>query len=403
MEMNYVLNSMWVLIAAILVFLMHAGFAMVEVGFTQSKNAVNIIMKNFVTVAIGVIGFFIVGYGIMYGKNFLNLFGTDGFMLIHTPDTVAGISFEVFFFFQAIFAATCATIVSGAMAERTKFFSYIIFCIVSTTLIYPLIGHWIWGGGFLSQLGFRDFAGGTAVHAVGGFAALVGAKLVGARDGKYKNEKVNAIPGHNIPLGALGVLILWFGWFGFNPGSTLDITSPITAHSAITTLLGGATATMSSLIFSTFRYKKPDAGLTLNGALAGLVGVTAGASMISYAGAMVIGVIAGIIMILSVEYVDTKLKIDDPVGAISVHGVCGTLGSIAVGLFATDGGLFYGGGFKLLGTQVLGVLTCAVTAISLSYITFVIIKNTIGLRVEPHEEIDGLDTIEHGISAYIDL
>lgn len=403
MEMNYVLNSMWVLIAAILVFLMHAGFAMVEVGFTQSKNAVNIIMKNFITISIGVIGFFIIGYGIMYGNSFLNLFGTDGFMLINTPDTFGGISFEVFFFFQAIFAATCATIVSGAMAERTKFTSYIIFCIVSTALIYPLIGHWIWGGGFLSQLGFRDFAGGTAVHAVGGFAAFVGAKLVGARDGKYKKERVNAIPGHNIPLGALGVLILWFGWFGFNPGSTLDITSPLTAHAAITTLLGGAAATSSSLIFSTLRYKKPDAGLTLNGALAGLVGVTAGASMISYVGAMVIGIIAGIIMILSVEYIDTKLKIDDPVGAISVHGVCGTLGTIAIGLFATDGGVFYGGGFKLLGTQVLGVLICAATAISLSYITFVIIKNTIGLRVERHEEIDGLDTIEHGISAYIDL
>ncbi|MCY6371399.1 ammonium transporter [Clostridium ganghwense] len=403
MEMNYVLNSMWVLVAAILVFLMHAGFAMVEVGFTQSKNAVNIIMKNFITVSIGVIGFFVVGYGIMYGKNFFNLFGTDGFMLVNVPKTYAGISFEVFFFFQAIFAATCATIVSGAMAERTKFTSYIIFCIVSTTLIYPLIGHWIWGDGFLGQLGFRDFAGGTAVHAVGGFAAFVGAKLVGARDGKYKKGKVNAIPGHNIPLGALGVLILWFGWFGFNPGSTLDITSPSTSHAAITTLLGGAAATSSSLIFSTFRYKKPDAGLTLNGALAGLVGVTAGASMISYIGAIVIGLIAGIVMILSVEYIDTKLRIDDPVGAISVHGVCGTLGTIAVGLFAIDEGLLYGGGFKLLGIQILGVLICAATVILLSYITFISIKKTVGLRVEPHEEIYGLDTIEHGISAYIDL
>ncbi|MCY6483375.1 ammonium transporter [Clostridium aestuarii] len=403
MEMNYILNSMWVLIAAVLVFLMHAGFAMVEVGFTQSKNAVNIIMKNFVTVSIGVIGFFIVGYGIMYGKSLGGIFGVDGFILINSPTEYAGISFEVFFFFQAIFAATCATIVSGAMAERTKFSSYIIFCIVSTTLIYPLIGHWIWGGGFLSKLGFVDFAGGTAVHAVGGFAAFVGAKLVGARDGKYKKGRVNAIPGHNIPLGALGVLILWFGWFGFNPGSTLDITSPLTAHAAITTLLGGVSATISSLVFSTIRYKKPDAGLTLNGALAGLVSVTAGASIISYLGAIAIATVAGIIMILSVEFIDTKLKIDDPVGAISVHGICGTLGTIAVGIFSTQGGLLYGGGVKLLGIQILGVTICAIAVLSLSNITFMIIKNTIGLRVELHEEIDGLDTIEHGISAYMDI
>ncbi|GAA0177463.1 ammonium transporter [Clostridium sediminicola] len=403
MEINLVINSMWVLVAAIFVFLMHAGFAMVEVGFTQSKNAVNIIMKNFVTVSIGVLGFFILGYGIMYGKNFLGIFGTNQFILFNTPETVAGISFEVFFFFQAIFAATCATIVSGAMAERTKFLSYIAFCIIATTFIYPLVGHWIWGGGFLSVLGFRDFAGGTAVHAVGGFAALVGAKLVGARDGKYKNGQAKAIPGHNIPLGALGVLILWFGWFGFNPGSTLDITSPLTAHAAITTLLGGSAATMSSMIFSTIRYKKPDAGLTLNGALAGLVGVTAGASMISYFGAIIIGIVAGILMIFSVEYIDTKLMIDDPVGAISVHGVCGTLGTFAIGLFATDGGLFYGGGLKLLGIQTLGVLIVAITVLTLSYITFTVIKKTYGLRVEKHEESRGLDAMEHGISAYIDL
>lgn len=403
MQTTYILNSMWVLIAAILVFLMHAGFAMVEVGFTQSKNAVNIIMKNFVTVSIGVIGFFFIGYAIMYGKDLGSIIGTDGFMLLNVPKETSGISFEVYFFFQAIFAATCATIVSGAMAERTKFVSYIIFCVIATTLIYPLIGHWIWGGGFLSELGFRDFAGGTAVHAVGGFAAFVGAKMVGARTGKYKNGKARAIPGHNIPLGALGVLILWFGWFGFNPGSTLDITSPLTAHAAITTLMGGAAATLSSLIFSTIKYKKPDAGLTLNGALAGLVGVTAGASMISYFGAMIIGVIAGILMILAVEFIDTKLKIDDPVGAISVHGVCGSLGTILIGLFATDGGLFYGGGFKLLGIQALGVLICGTVAIVLSYISFSIIKKIVGLRVDHNEEVSGLDSIEHGISAYMDL
>lgn len=403
MDTNVILNSMWVLIAAILVFLMHAGFSLVEVGFTQSKNAVNIIMKNFVTVSIGVLCFFFVGYALMYGKDLSGIIGTDGFMLLNAPETVAGISFEVYFFFQAIFCATCATIVSGAMAERTKFYSYIAFCIVATTIIYPLIGHWIWGGGFLSVMGFKDFAGGTAVHAIGGVAALIGAYMVGPREGKYKNGTVKAIPGHNIPLGALGVLILWFGWFGFNPGSTLDITSPLTAHAAVTTILGGAAATMSSLVFSTIRYKKPDAGLTLNGALAGLVGVTAGASMISYFGALIIGVIAGVIMILAVEYFDTKAKIDDPVGAISVHGVCGSFGTIAIGLFATDGGLFYGGGVKLLGIQILGVLICAVAAGILSFITFTIIKKTMGLRVHDHEETHGLDATEHGISAYMDL
>ncbi len=403
MDINLILNSMWTLISAILVFIMHAGFALVEVGFTQSKNAVNIIMKNFVTVGIGVLAFYFVGYGLMYGNDLGSFIGFSSFMLHNTPETVSGVSFEVYFLFQAIFCATCATIVSGAMAERTKFYAYIVFCVVATTIIYPLIGHWIWGGGFLAAMGFRDFAGGTAVHAIGGVAALIGAYLVGPREGKYKKGKVKAIPGHNIPLGALGVLILWFGWFGFNGGSTLDITSPLTAHSAITTLFGGAAATLSALLFSIVRYKTPDAGLTLNGALAGLVGVTAGASMITYMGAIIIGVAAGIIMILAVGFFDSVLKVDDPVGAISVHGVCGSLGTIAVGLFATDGGLFYGGGFSLLGIQTLGVLVCISASAVLSFVTFIILKKTMGLKVSQDHEIDGLDNIEHGISAYINL
>ncbi len=400
MDIIFVLNSMWTLIAAILVFIMHAGFSLVEVGFTQSKNAVNIIMKNFVTICIGVLSFYMVGYAFMYGGEPGSLIGTTGFFLTNVPDSVSGISFEVYFFFQAIFCATCATIVSGAMAERTKFFAYIIFCIVATCFIYPFIGRWVWGGGFLSKLGFVDFAGGTVVHALGGVAALIGAKMVGPRNGKYRNGIAKAIPGHNIPLGALGVLILWFGWFGFNPGSTLDITSPVTAHAAITTLLGGAAGTMASLIFSTIRYKTPDAGLTLNGALAGLVGVTAGASVISYSGALCIGLITGTIMILSVEFLDTKLHIDDPVGAISVHGVCGTLGTIFIGFFSQEGGLFYNGGFKLLGIQCFGVIICILTATILYLITFKLIDKTIGLRVNTEEERSGLDTMEHGISAY---
>lgn len=404
MDITYFINSMWVLIASIFVFLMHAGFAMVEVGFTQSKNAVNIIMKNFVTVSIGVLCYFLIGYSIMYGTDVGGFIGTDMIMLIGRPDNINGISFESFFFFQAIFAATCATIVSGAMAERTKFTSYILFCFVATIIIYPLIGHWIWGGGFLTeQFGFRDFTGGTAVHGVGGFCAFVGAYMVGPRTGKYKKNKVIAIPGHNIPLGALGVLILWFGWFGFNPGSTLDITSSTTMHSAITTLLSGAAATLSSLVFSLLKYKNPDVPLTLNGALAGLVGITAGANEISYIGAIIIGIISGIIMIVSVEVIEQKLRIDDPVGAISVHGVCGTFGTIAIGLFSINGGAFYGGGLRLLGIQILGVSICAMTAISLAAITFSIIRKYVGLRVEEHEELNGLDAIEHGISAYINL
>lgn len=408
MEFNTVIiNSMWVLLASVLVFLMHAGFAMVEVGFTQSKNAVNIIMKNFVTVSIGVLSYFFVGYGVMYGADAFGIIGTDLFALVNRPAEIAGISFDVFFFFQAIFAATCATIVSGAVAERTNFNAYIIFVFVATMLIYPLIGHWIWGGGFLgADLGFMDFAGGTAVHAVGGFCAFVGASMVGPRKGKYKNGIPKAIPGHNIPLGALGVLILWFGWFGFNPGSTLDITSPLTAHAAITTLLSGSAATFSALVFSNLRYGKPDAALTLNGALAGLVGITAGANVISFGGSIIVGAISGIVMILAVEFIDQKLKVDDPVGAISVHGVCGSLGTLFVGLFSTlegSKGLFYGGGFKLLGIQTLGVLICGATAILLSFATFKILKMTMGIRVHEHEELHGLDTMEHGISAYIEI
>lgn len=402
-----IINSMWVLIASILVFLMHAGFAMVEVGFTRAKNAVNIIMKNFVTISIGVLGFYFVGYGLMYGTDMGSIIGTDMFMLINKPLEISGVSFDVFFFFQAIFAATCATIVSGAMAERTKFNAYIIFCFVATMIIYPLIGHWIWGGGFLSsKLGFSDFAGGTAVHAVGGFCALAGALLVGPRTGKYKNGVPHAIPGHNIPLGALGVLILWFGWFGFNPGSTLDITSPDTAHAAITTLLSGAAATFSSLILSTFKYGKADAGLTLNGALAGLVGITAGANVISFGGAIIVGVISGIIMIYAIVFVDHRLKIDDPVGAISVHGFCGVFGTLAIGLFSTSEttkGLFYGGGFAQLGSQLVGVVISGLTAFTLAFIAFFILKKTVGIRVNENEETNGLDAMEHGVSAYSDL
>jgi Amt family ammonium transporter len=395
------IDTMWVLIAGFLVFLMHAGFTCVEAGFTQAKNTVNIIMKNVMTISIGVICYYIIGFALMFGPDAFGFIGTKGFALSAKEIFDFSIPVDAFWFFQAVFAATCATIVSGAMAERTKFSAYLLFCIAICSLTYPIVGHWIWGGGWLSSLGFIDFAGSTVVHGVGGVSALVGAYLVGARQGKYtKDGKVHAIPGHSIPLGALGVLLLWFGWFGFNPGSTLAGTDSSIASIAVTTLLAGAAATVSSMLVSWAKYGKPDVSLTLNGCLAGLVAITAGCAAVSANGALIIGAIAGIIMIYAVEFIDQKLKVDDPVGAISVHGVCGSFGTAAVGLFAVDGGLFYGGGFRLFGVQILGVITALVFAGVMAYIIFNIIKNTIGIRVSEEEEHSGLDANEHGISAY---
>jgi len=395
------INTMWTLIAAFLVFLMHAGFTCVEAGFTQSKNTVNIIMKNFMTVAIGVMAYYFIGFALMFGPDIAGFIGTKGFALTSRELFDFGIPLEGFWFFQAVFAATCATIVSGAMAERTKFNAYLLFTIVICSVTYPIVGHWAWGGGWLSKLGFIDFAGSTVVHAVGGFSALVGAAMVGPRIGKYsKNGKVNAIPGHSIPLGALGVLLLWFGWFGFNPGSTISGTTPAIASIAVTTLLAGATATISSMLFSWLRYGKPDISLTLNGCLAGLVAITAGTAAVSSNGAIIIGAAAGIVMMLAVEFFDKKVKIDDPVGAISVHGVCGAFGTIMVGLFAKEGGLLYGGGFRLLGVQTLGITCAALLAVALAGITFSILKAVVGIRVTDHEQREGLDIGEHGMSAY---
>ncbi len=400
---DLVLNSMWVLLASVLVFIMHSGFAMVEVGFTQSKNAVNIIMKNFVTVAFGVVGFYVFGYGIMYGSSYFGIVGIDNFFLTGLENTVAGISGEVFFFFQAIFAATAATIVSGAVAERTKFSSYVVFVIILTCFIYPLIGHLVWGGGLLSSIGFIDFAGGSVVHAVGGISALIGAYLVGPRKGKYSKGEVRTIPGHNIPMAAIGVFLLWFGWFGFNPGSTLDITSSVTYSVAVVTLLGGSAGVVGAIGTSMFKYGKADPGIVLNGALAGLVGVTAGASVFDYTGAIVIGVLSSVVMVYSLEFIDTKLKVDDPVGAITIHGVIGLFGTLMIGLFAntTDViGLFYGGGATLLLIQATGIVVITVIVFCLSFASLYIIKNTMGLRVDKHHEKEGLDFVEHETSAY---
>jgi Amt family ammonium transporter len=395
------INTVWTLVAAFLVFIMHAGFTCVEAGFTQSKNTVNIIMKNFMTVCIGVVVYYLIGFALMFGPDIAGFIGSKGFALTQRELFDFGIPLDAFWFFQAVFAATCATIVSGAMAERTKFNAYLLFCIFICAVTYPIIGHWIWGGGWLQKLGFIDFAGSTVVHAVGGMSALIGAWMVGARVGKYSSDgKVHAIPGHSIPLGALGVLLLWFGWFGFNPGSTLAGTNPAIASIAVTTMLAGAAATITSMLFSWIRYGKPDVSLTLNGCLAGLVAITAGAAAVTANGALIIGGAAGILMIFAVEFFDRIAKIDDPVGAISVHGVCGSFGTIMVGLFAKEGGLLYGGGAALLGVQVLGVAAALAFAGIMGLVVFGALKATTGIRVTEEEEHNGLDIGEHGISAY---
>lgn len=401
-EVQSNLDTLWILIASALVFFMQAGFAMVESGFTRAKNASNIIMKNIMDFGIGSILFFVAGFGLMYGDSVLGLFGGSGFINPTNIDTPVSI------LFQTVFCATAATIVSGAMAERTKFVSYLIYSAVISLIIYPVAGHWFWGGGWLSQIkiggaGFIDFAGSTLVHSVGGWSALVGAKLLGPRIGKFKgNGKPNAIPGHNITLGALGVFILWFGWFGFNAGSELAADQNL-GHIAMTTNLAAAMGAVSVMMISWLRYGKPDVSMTLNGALAGLVAITAGCAAVSMWGAIVIGLAAGFVVIFGVEFVERKLKIDDPVGAIPVHGFCGAVGTLLVGVFATDGGLLYGGGFGLLAVQALGVLAYMVWTLATAFILFKTIKSTVGLRVSRKEEIMGLDLGEHGTESYSDF
>ena len=396
MDANSALDILWILIAGILVFFMQAGFALVEAGFTRAKNVGNIIMKNFMDFAFGSLLFWIVGYSIMYGGEGA-FFGSFSFLY-----NVDGDYHNLFF--QTVFAATAATIVSGAMAERTKFSTYLIYSVVITGIIYPISGHWVWGGGWLSTMEtpFHDFAGSTVVHSVGGWMALAGAWTIGPRLGKY-NGTTNAIPGHNMVLGALGVFILWMGWFGFNPGSQLAISGEnanAVAKIFITTNLAAAAGAVVTMFLTWFRYGKPDLSMTLNGALAGLVAITAGCDAISPAGAAIIGVIAGFVVVFSIEFFDRKLKIDDPVGAISVHGVCGAVGTLLVGLFATDGGLFYGGGASLLVSQTIGVLVIGAWAFGLGLILFQALKATIGLRVSEQEEREGLDIHEHGQSSY---
>ncbi len=400
------INNIWLLVATFLVMFMQPGFALVEAGFTRSKNTANILMKNLMDFSVGSITYWLIGYSIMYGDSIAGLFGnpSTSFAFNIAEDSYgAGYSDFSDLMFQTVFAATAATIVSGAMAERTKFNAYLIFSLVITVIIYPVSGHWTWGGGWLSELGFIDFAGSTIVHSVGAWVGLAGAAILGPRIGKYVDGKAKAIPGHNLAFGALGVFILWFGWFGFNPGSELAATGGSTsaiARVALTTNLAAAGGAVTAMLTAWARYKRPTLSLSLNGALAGLVAITAGCAAVSPLGALTIGIIAGFVLVFSVEFIDQKLKVDDPVGAISVHGVCGALGTLLVGVFATDGGLFYGGGFAQLGIQAVGVLAIAAWALGTGFILFKILKATNGLRVSKRIEEEGLDIYEHGEGVY---
>ena len=403
-------NTIWVLLGAALVFFMQAGFAMVETGFTRAKNAGNIIMKNLMDFAIGTPLFWLTGFGIMFGGAGAFIGGFDPLVRgDYSGILPAGVPLPAYLIFQTVFCATAATIVSGAMAERTKFISYCIYSAVISAVVYPVSGHWIWGGGWLARMGFHDFAGSTAVHMCGGVAALIGAKVLGPRIGKYTEDgKPNAILGHSLTLGALGVFILWFCWFGFNGCSTVAMDSDAAVYSAgnifVTTNLAAATATAATMVITWLRYGKPDISMTLNGSLAGLVAITAGCDMVSPAGAFFIGLIAAFVVVFGIEFIDKVCKIDDPVGAIGVHGMCGAAGTLLTGVFAVDGGLAYGGGFSFLGIQLLGVV-CVILWVSVTMIiTFNVLKHTIGLRASEEEETKGLDVTEHNLaSSYADF
>ena len=404
------IDTIWVLLGAALVFFMQAGFAMVETGFTRAKNAGNIVLKNLMDFAIGSLVFYIIGFGLMFGDSAGGIIGKPDLFIRN--DYSASYPSAAFVIFQMVFCGTSATIASGAMAERTKFFSYVIYSAIISAFIYPLTGHWVWNdGGWLAQMGFHDFAGGTAVHLVGGMAALAGAKALGARIGKYTADgKSMAIPGHSLTLGCLGIFILWLSWFGFNGGSSLslstDETMTLTGLVCFNTNLAAAVSTCVTMLFTWKRYGKPDVSMTLNGSLAGLVAITAGCDTVSPFGAFIIGFVAGILVVLSVEFFDNIAKIDDPVGAVSVHFANGVWGTIAVGLFSDGGngvgkGLFYGGGLSQLGIQLLGLIVVDAYVLAVMFVIFKVIDKTIGLRVPAEVEIDGLDIHEHGLaSAY---
>ena len=406
------IDTMWLVIGSAFVFLMQAGFALVESGFTRSKNAANLIMKNLLDFCAGALIFFAVGFGFMYGDSAGGFIGTSNFFLSSLNIADADAYSWVDFLFQTMFAATAATIVSGAVAERMKFTSYILYSALLTALVYPISGHWHWGGGWLAELGFIDFAGSTLVHAVGGFAGLAAAMVLGPRIGKFnKDGSANVIPGHSLTLAALGVFILWFGWFGFNGGSTLSGMSPGIAYVMVTTILAASAAVVSALAVNWMKTGKPSTEMALNGALAGLVAITAGCANVTPFGGIIIGFIAGPVLVYGLDLIENIMKVDDPVGAVAVHGLNGIWGTIAVGLFAyaptnalTEmgevNGLFYGGGVGLLGVQALGAVVISAWAFASMYIIFVIMKATVGIRVSEREELEGLDISEHGTVSY---
>ncbi len=422
METKVIVDTMWVLITAMLVFFMNLGFGAVESGFSRAKNCVNIMSKNFIVFAISSLGFLILGWGLMFGDGspFVGLKGLffasgadnspatgEAYKGVYSAISWTGVPLWAKFFFQLVFCGTAATIVSGAVAERIKYIAFIVFTFAMAMLIYPVVGHWIWGGGWLAKIGAFDFAGSTVVHSVGGWAALAGVIMLGPRIGKYDNGHIKAIPGHNLSLATIGTFVLWFGWFGFNPGSTMAADPVAISHIAVTTNTAAAAAIMSATLVSWLLLGKPDLGMTLNGCLAGLVAITAPCAFVSVGSSLIIGLIAGVLVVLAVMMFD-RLRLDDPVGALSVHLVNGVFGTICVGLFAQDkitgtatgNGLFYGGGFKLLGAQMAAVVIVAIFVFGASMITWAILKSVIGIRVSREEELRGLDIGEHGNEAY---
>ncbi|ELS00119.1 ammonium transporter [Gloeocapsa sp. PCC 73106] len=404
-EVQGALNSIWVLIASILVIFMNAGFAMLETGFCRQKNAVNILAKNLIVFAIATLGYWAIGFPLMFGQA-NPFFGLGGWFLSSNDPATYGLSpfpeglpIAVFFLFQVAFAGTAATIVSGAVAERIRFSDFLIFSLLLTAIAYPITGHWVWSAqGWLFNLGFIDFAGCAVVHSVGGWAALMGAAILGPREGKYRDGRINAIPGHNMSIATLGCLILWIGWFGFNPGSQLAVDE-VVPYIAVTTNLAAAAGGLTSTFTSWLKDGKPDLSMVINGILAGLVGITASCNAVSYPSAVIIGAIAGIIVVFSVGFFD-RIKIDDPVGATSVHLVCGTWGVLAVGLFHAEKGLLFGGGMGQMINQLIGIVAIAAFTLVFSTIVWMILKSVFGLRVTLEEEIHGLDIAEHGMEAY---
>jgi Amt family ammonium transporter len=399
-------DTLWVLVAAFLVFFMQAGFGMLEAGMVRTKNAANVLTKNVLDFCFAALAYFIFGYAIMYGSEGL-LVGSEGWFMFGAESPVDGVPLEAFWLFQAVFAGAAATIVAGAVAERMKFVAYLAYSFLISAFVYPVVGHWVWGGGWLSDLGFHDFAGSTVVHAVGGVSALVGAWLLGARIGRFnKDGSSNVILGHSMPLATLGVLVLWFGWFGFNAGSTLGMGEPdVVGRVAMNTALAPSMGAIVAMIFAWTKYGKPDLTIALNGALAGLVAITAPCAVVTSGAAIWIGAAGGIVVVYGIELLN-RIHIDDPVGAFPVHGLVGIWGTLAVGIFGQEAlgspanGLFYGGGFGQLGIQTLGVTACLGFTAVVMWVVFKAIDAAVGLRVERETELRGLDIDEHGLESY---